>query len=580
MRKINIHSLIFICVAAIASIVDIIIYLFKSDYNITLAAVTVFCVIAAILICKWKKVAVKTDFSAIDLIFFAIIASYIVARIAIPNFFYDVNNYHIYLQDNPFANKIYSDYHAGNIINGFLFPLGDRMYYIFRHLLGLRAGTIFSFYCYIVVYYQVKEILSVIAKDKGKGMISLAAIICITASRDVIYYIGTYYIDILTIAILGYLASYFIRRKEHSKLELFDIIYLAILSGFACAIKAPNVVFAAIIILYYMIMKRIRARKNYFYLMIILGVIPIAPYMADNYIQTGSIMFPYYNSVFQSPYFAKYNWYDSRFHVTSFLYLLVWPIYIGVFNLQYGDGGSWYDIIWALGFIGIPLILRFYSKRPKELTRLCILSLILTVVWIAFTKGYWRYGLIIPIFYMINIMGTLLNVINIKIDAGVSRKALRNVFILLSCIAFIANGAMSMPQQAKNNVAYLFRDYENTKIHIDGEWGTFGDDTALTVMVREEGTPIVNLNVPAMSESELGAKLTRERIEGKTFYVLIDNQVRDYYVNKYETATRMNIRLSPEPLATYTVEDLPYLSAEATAWLYTAEYVGDFGDGN
>ena len=59
-------------------------------------------------------------------------------RLPIPDRSYDVVNYHLFLQDFKFEDNINYNFFPGNI-QTFTFPLGDRMFFVFRALLGYRG---------------------------------------------------------------------------------------------------------------------------------------------------------------------------------------------------------------------------------------------------------------------------------------------------------------------------------------------------------------------------------------------------------------------------------------------------------
>jgi hypothetical protein len=99
------------------------------------------CTCIGILI-KRKKIGISIDFNKIDILFYIGLAIITVFTIIYPDSFWDTKSYHIYLQQNPFVNKINFDFFAGRNLNSFQFPIADRVYYLFRYILGYRLGTI------------------------------------------------------------------------------------------------------------------------------------------------------------------------------------------------------------------------------------------------------------------------------------------------------------------------------------------------------------------------------------------------------------------------------------------------------
>ena len=158
--KINFHFFVVLFIAIVAILCDLLIYITKIDYGIALCLSAFICTIVTILFFKKKSIKITFDYEKKDIfMFIAFILLIIVQSFLKPDFPYDVKSYHIYLQENAFADKLNFDFFPGRIFCVFLFPLGDRMHYIFRYLLGYRLGTVFSSYILVVIYYQVKRIL-------------------------------------------------------------------------------------------------------------------------------------------------------------------------------------------------------------------------------------------------------------------------------------------------------------------------------------------------------------------------------------------------------------------------------------
>ena len=134
--KINIHFLMILILATIVFLSDSFIYIAKINYWL---AISISSIITIGLFCFVKKktnINVKSDFSWFDLLFFVLVFLRLISIILMPDESYDVCSYHIYLQENPFIDKINFDFFPGRTINSFLYPLGDRMFYLFRMALG------------------------------------------------------------------------------------------------------------------------------------------------------------------------------------------------------------------------------------------------------------------------------------------------------------------------------------------------------------------------------------------------------------------------------------------------------------
>ena len=192
--KINVHIFLLLILACIAAINDAIIYIFNMQYNIALflSAIFVACIFF-VLVKKIKLFEVKSDFDKGDLFFiipFLALAVYVLLAFD-TNF--DCTNYHYYLQKDPFRDKLHFDFLPGKSYNSFLFPLGDRMFYIFRNIFGIRFGRLLSAYTLIVVFYQTKRILLEQYNLPKKKLIILSAGVAVIG--PCLEKVFTYYID-------------------------------------------------------------------------------------------------------------------------------------------------------------------------------------------------------------------------------------------------------------------------------------------------------------------------------------------------------------------------------------------------
>lgn len=149
----NLNFLIFFSISLIALLTDYLIFIFNLNYNLALILSFVSILIIDLLMMFKKKIKIELNFNYFDTLLFVVLGLIIYLTLAMPDFTYDTKNYHLYLQENFLIDKINFDFFAGKTINAFLFPLGDRMHYIFRNILGYRLRNI-SFLlfnsCYIL----------------------------------------------------------------------------------------------------------------------------------------------------------------------------------------------------------------------------------------------------------------------------------------------------------------------------------------------------------------------------------------------------------------------------------------------
>ena len=87
-------------------------------------------------------IQIENNFNKYDIIFLTILLIITAITIIFPDEFWDSYSYHIYLQEEPFADKINEDFFPGRTLTTFVFPIADRIFNMFRQLLGFRLGTL------------------------------------------------------------------------------------------------------------------------------------------------------------------------------------------------------------------------------------------------------------------------------------------------------------------------------------------------------------------------------------------------------------------------------------------------------
>ena len=331
MKKINLSFFILLIFLVQVLFSDIIIYFTGMRYifaNIIGLVLNIACILVII---KKNLIKIKIDFNKWDLIFLGILLILIVMTIIFPDTFYDSYSYHLYMQQKPFSDKINDDFFPGRTLTSFVFPIIDRIYYMFRLLLGFRLGTLPGYLILVVIYYEIKKILKkLIDPNTKKIYLSILSMIPLGAFI-ILEQLGTYYIDNFLIAILLEFTYIILYEKNDIFKEKVRLYYLAFIVGVSVCIKITSTVYMFLPLIYLLIVniKNIKQIKWYDYILLVfLAILPVFPYMLNTIIQTGSPVFPYYNAIFKSEYFKNENWLDKRYGPQNILQFLIWPLYI------------------------------------------------------------------------------------------------------------------------------------------------------------------------------------------------------------------------------------------------------------
>lgn len=501
--KINIHVFIFVLIAAVVALNDIVIYIFNLEYWLSLILSLVILILISAFLIKKDKIKIFNNFEKMDLLFLIPYLLIMSTLFLSCDQRLDTFNYHLYLQENPFIDKVNFD---RLLSHSFLFPLGDRLAYVFRMILGYRLGMILSFYTMIILFFQVKKIFTEIFPDlKYKKLITIfAGLVLLTATPN--WRTVTFHIDNFSMVIFLEFICIFLQKENIFK-DKTILYYLCLLSGISIGIKVIN----AVLVVVFMLVIGIRDIKEFLKNIKIKDIIictflfflPFIVYAIDNYIQTGNPVFPYYNNIFKSEFYEESAGLDERFGIPNIWYAFVWPILVTLDPLLGYDYAIFIEPLWAIGYIMciINVCVFIFNKSKNKIKDLSILGIILALVWAVFMVGYIRYALIIPVLYYIIISSNIIKIIEgFKFDNKKMIFDLAKLTILFSLmLVIILQGIITICIRIFE--AYIGRvDIENYTVEeevyeIDGVWAAVYFNSGMIDTIRSDDTPIYNLDI-------------------------------------------------------------------------------------
>ena len=332
---INISFYFFIVLFIQVIVSDTIIYCFSIKYLIAqILALPINILINLFLIYK-GKIQIQNTFTKYDTLFLILFLLITISTIIFPDEFYDSFSYHIYLQKNAFADKINYDFFPGRTLTTYTYPIVDRLFCLFRTRLGFRLGVIPSYLILITIYYQIKKYLKqLFSNNLCEKSISFLSILPICAFI-ILQQVGTYYIDNICLSLLLEFTYIILFESKNIFKEKMRLYYLAFLCGIMVSCKFTLAFYMILPLLYVLIhnYKDIKTLKIYDYpFLIVIAILPLFVYMLDAILDTGSPVFPYYNSIFKSKYFGNYDWFDTDVYgARNILQVLIWPLYITIF---------------------------------------------------------------------------------------------------------------------------------------------------------------------------------------------------------------------------------------------------------
>lgn len=497
---------------------------------------------------KKRVIEIKSNFEKWDIPFFVLFLLICILTIIFPDEYYDSYSYHIYLQKNVFADKINYDFFPGRTLTTYTYALVDRLYTLFTNKLGFRLGTIPSYFVIIIIYYEIKKIFDkLLNKNVNRSIVCLLSILPICA-YIILEQIGNYYIDNICIALL--LEFTYIILFEN--IDLFknksNVYYLSLLVGILVSAKFTNA-FYIIIPLVYVLLKNIKDIKYLkwydYFILILVYIIPMFVYMSDAIIDTGSPVFPYYNSIFKSKYFDNYNWYDKSYGTHSIFEVLIWPIILFftpkrgyvIHKIDYGFIiGYILSILYINYILFYKVLYNYYLKKIKIIIdkNNMIMSLIIlyyNFVLAQFCIGYVRYGGIIPIL-------SIIFAIKLLIDSFSRKKFIYTIVLsYLTCSSVILGisnyfdtGKMTyykglftnketIINRVKINASCLLKDQDYLKYDINGIWGVIGDDSAVPSMLNVDDKIVQLRNGTMIGETEISNTIYLNNIVNNDIYI-------------------------------------------------------------
>lgn len=458
--KLNIVTYVILSIMIIVLLNDYLSFIFDINYiiGILISSSMVF----ALSFVLRKSIKLETSFKKEDIIFYIFLLGLMAVTIPYPDRAFDTFNYHLYLQEKPFGEKIFYDFFAGKNINSFSYAFPDRMFYLFRYFLGYRLGVILNYILIIGIFYNVKSILKKLDIKCNDIVLTIVSTI-ITFSLSIIDIVDSYYIDLISLYLLIELFNFMIignklDNNKETNLKIFSIIGL--LYGLTFAAKISN----AILLVLYFILYIIKNKKIFKYLTIknvaftfILFIFGFILYFVYNISQTGNPVFPFYNTIFKSNLFGLWDWLDTRFGPHTIIETLLWPLIILKYPNRLVDTAI-AEPLWCYGYIisilyTIYYIYKYIRYKETNNTRLFyfISTILMYLTWAKFQLGYSRYGLVV----------LTLGGISTYIFVTDMFKYKKNIIIGVMLLLLIYNYNYSTIKYAGEDNFWIFNNYYN-----------------------------------------------------------------------------------------------------------------------
>jgi hypothetical protein len=377
-------------------------------------------------------------------------------RSVYPDQGFDTIHYELYLQDFDFReNKI--NFAAGGKATYF-FPLSERVFGFFRHLLGFRLGTLCDVLLLVTIivssYDFIKNFLAQYAPNlKINNIIPALFSLYIVLADNALFNVGSYKTDLIGIPFLLELLHLIFFGTHYSK-KVTYLIFFGIAS-LTVAFKITNIPVVGLLGVIFFL-KNLKTLPPALLLTIpLITLLFPGIYLLYNELETGNPVFPLYNDLIHSPLFAQVSIKDTRWGPITNLEALYYHITC-LFDKTRISEWQLYSYRFLLGYLTSIGIVIFYlvglrknktNLFIKQLTFLCLIALAADYFW-AITTGYSRYGIFQEVVY--GIIVTFLFLYNME--------KIRSVLLLF---AIFLQSAHTFHNMFMKQINLSWHDYQN-----------------------------------------------------------------------------------------------------------------------
>lgn len=347
-----------------------------------------------------KKINKIIKFINIGFIVFALLIPLFLFlnRFLIPDVSYDSLNYHLFLgQRGVDRQNIPFEFYPTGMHN--FSPILEIPGYLMSRLFGYRLGSISSLiflYLSIFILYKIFRLYEPKSKILDKWWLTFFFVSSFL-SFEAFLQIATFYVDI-EVAFLSLASLYFLLKYE--KLSCFsDLIFSAVFLGVLFLGKLTGAYFLVTYFIYlaYILIRNPKIKwkqkiLNYF----LTGLIVISfslPFWYKNFLNTRNPVYPYYNNIFKSNLYPIIYFTQDKSGPDNNFEKIFW----GVVSIKKPEKlGQVHDLFHDfkinIYFILIIIILIWaLIKKDKELIKLSVFYLVTYEIW-AWVFGYLRYA--------------------------------------------------------------------------------------------------------------------------------------------------------------------------------------------
>lgn len=316
-------------------------------------------------------------------------------RAAIPDTSFDFINYRLVNSERALRGWPFL---PGDFFPAFypLNPAPDMLLGIPRWLLGYRLGTITNLF---VLLWTGTIVERLFRQYFRKALLRSLCVLLVIWTEHTLFLINNYLVDLLALPLLLLAVELALRAGEEEPGKS-DALKFGLFIGASVALKLFNLAYAIPIVAIYLYnllasprpLMTPRNLRNA--LMSIIGfAIPLLPYTVYIYRETGNPVFPFYNTIFRSPFWPNANLEDGRWGPHGMWETIAWPLRVAFKHERIGELAFYSG---RLSIAVVAAVLCFVFARGDRRLRALSLSLLVgAFLWGAVLTGYPRYAIFV-----------------------------------------------------------------------------------------------------------------------------------------------------------------------------------------
>lgn len=319
-------------------------------------------------------------------------------RVGLPDDSFDVVDYHLTARERAFHGYPWQpgDFFPTGTVNPQ--PTPELIFAALLRIVGYRLSPLVNLVAILAAGGAGYRLLRVFVASPWWRASGVLVALC---TEQVLAQAASTMVDVLALPLLLEAT-----RQLHLGVRRgVDVLEVGLLLGLAAGSKISNGAFVLPLVLWAIVSSWRRSGRALHALrtaivMGVLAAVPLLPHFVFLYRETGSPLFPWYNSVFRSPLWGQTNLDDSRFGPDGAMEALTWPVLSALDPRRLGEIPPHARRLAVVAIIAVLLL------AVRRLRSLALIWVVCAVLW-SVSSGYMRYGMFLEVLGSIQAMALI-----------------------------------------------------------------------------------------------------------------------------------------------------------------------------